>query len=118
MTKLEVTEKNFNRLERDFDEDKFFKYSYGITTLAKEPSEVVLSFTPEQGNYIKTQSLHHSVKRLKDDDKEYRIQMKVIISYELIQDILGWGKSVKVIKPKKLIDKVTEIMEQGLKQYN
>ena len=50
---LEVTNKKFKYSE-NYNIEEAFKYAYGIMTIEnKEPIEIVLSYTPYQGNYIK-----------------------------------------------------------------
>ncbi|MGI8892774.1 MAG: helix-turn-helix transcriptional regulator [Bacteroidia bacterium] len=96
----------------------YFSHTIGITVGDLDPREVVLSFTPLQGKYIKTQPLHSSQKVLIDDDKEFRIKLDVLINYELLMLILSYGKEVKVIKPESLRTEIKQLLEQTLKNYN
>lgn len=92
--------------EKNFDEAEYFKNSIGITVPNKKPQKIVLSFTPKQGKYLKAQPLHHSQKVLKDNDKECRIQLNLIINYELQMVLLSYGSTVKVLQPKSLAEKI------------
>ena len=116
MQNIEVNELPF-RFNHDFDPKLYYKYSYGVTTFEGEPKKVVLSFTPAQGKYIETQPLHHTQTILKQNDKEFRIELEVGITIELVQDILRFGDQVKVIKPKKLVEEIKERLEKGLEGY-
>ena len=111
---LTIPDEKFVRT--DFDFEQYFKYSFGITVPAEVPVEVVLSFTPYQGNYIKTLKLHPTQQELVDDDKEYRISIHVKPSWEFYEKILGYGKSVKILSPQAIIDefktKINEMAEQ------
>lgn len=82
-----------------FDYKNLFQHTYGITCLAEEPQRVILSFTPKQGKYLKSLPLHPSQQILKDDSTEFRIELYVIINYELKKEILSYGDSVKVVAP-------------------
>lgn len=101
---LRILDEKFISINFDFDE--YFKYSFGITVLNESPIEVLLSFSPYQGNYLKTLKIHPTQFVLIDDDREYRISIKVRPSWEFYEKILGYGDSVKVISPQEIIDQI------------
>jgi len=111
---VNVLEEHFVRDDK-FDSDKFFKYSIGITQVSDAPKDVVLSFSPLQGKYVLSQPLHHSQKTVLKDDKEIRVKLKVYETYELIQQILSYGKDVSVIKPITLKNRIVTILKESLK---
>lgn len=102
----------------EFKPSIYFSHTIGITVGDLAPREVVLSFTPLQGKYIKTQPMHSSQQVLADSEKELRIKLDVLINYELLMLILSYGKEVKVIKPKSLQAEIKQLLEQTLKLYN
>lgn len=105
--------------KKSFDETGYFKNMIGISALPDEkPQKVVLSFTPQQGKYIKAQPLHQSQEILKDNDKEYRISLELVVNYELMMILLSYGSKVKVIQPKTLADKIKEEAVSTLKLYS
>ena len=73
--------------------------------------------TPIQGKYVKTLPWHASQKILIDDDTESRVSLRVIPNFELTQEILKHGASVKVIKPDWLAQEVRSVLEEALKRY-
>lgn len=87
----------------------------GISTL--EPELVILSFTPEQGKYIKTLPLHHSQVIVVDNENELRVQLKVFTVYDFIKEIVSHGTNVKVIEPETLRNQVREIHRDAYEQY-
>jgi len=101
---IKVLDEKFIPVEFDFDEH--FKYSFGITVPPGEPLEVILSFTPQQGNYLKTLKIHPSQETLIDSEEEYRIMVKVKPSYEFYEKILGYGDRVKVMAPDSVIEEL------------
>ena len=102
----------FNLAER-------MKFCFGIISPnADEPSDVVLSFEPFQGQYIKSLPLHHTQQILLDNDDELRISLKIFITFDFVQELLSYGKTVKVIQPQSLIDKTIGVYEKALKKYN
>lgn len=93
--------------EKNFDEAGYFKNVIGITVPPDgKPEKIILSFTPQQGKYIKAQPLHQSQIILKDDATECRITVELIINTELIMLLLSFGAKVKVLQPKSLADKI------------
>ena len=64
-----------------FDYKTLFEHTYGITCLAEAPSRVVLSFTPQQGKYVKSLPLHHSQQVILDNETELRISLYVVLNY-------------------------------------
>lgn len=101
----------------DFNFDEYFKYSFGITVSDEEPLDIILSFTPFQGNYLKTLKIHHSQETLVDDEKEFRICIKVKPSWEFYEKILGYGSSVNVISPETVRTKLREIINKISQKY-
>ncbi len=92
---------------RHFDEAGFFKDAIGITVPPDErPVQIVLSFTPEMGKYVKTQPLHHSQEMVRDNQEELRIALYLIVNPELIQVLLKYGSDVRVLRPQKLRDRM------------
>lgn len=101
-----VSGKQFYK-EPGFDPKGFFKYALGITTFNEmDPVTVELSFVPHQADFIKTQPWHSSQNVVQDDEKEFRITMKLMPSMELIRQVLSYGNEVKVIQPEWLKEEV------------
>lgn len=98
---------------------QLFQHTIGLTYSAtNQIEEVELSFTPFQGNYIKTLPWHHSQKIITDNDKELRISLRLIPNFELKQKILMHGESVQVIKPKSLAAEIKQSLQNTLRHYN
>ncbi len=110
--------KRFYKKSKGFDSKKYFKYSFGITsTLNQEPEEIQLLFSSGQAPYIKSQPIHFSQKILKENDKGLLISLKVYASYELISQILSYGSSVVVKKPKSLSNTLQSEIKKIAKIY-
>jgi len=94
-----------------------FKNVIGLVYSSQELQEVELSFTPFQGKYIKSLPLHSSQEILVDNDKEFRIQLRIKPNYEFTQKILMHGNTVKVEKPQWLADEVRNILKAAFDLY-
>ena len=117
MQELNMEKGKFIRPD-DFDATEYFKYSIGITSFNNvPPSKVVLSFSSDEGDYIRSKPLHASQKILVDNAKEFKVELKIQLSYELESIILGYGSLVKVIGPPVLVKKIKERIKEVQKIY-
>ena len=101
LSSLDITNVKFKRPD-NFDIHEYYKYSFGIITPEDDPLDIILSFTPFQGKYIKTMPLHESQEILVDDEKELRIKLKLSVTIDFIMELLSYGKNMKVISPDSL----------------
>jgi predicted DNA-binding transcriptional regulator YafY len=115
---------NINQLEikysfpKDFDVNEYFKYSYGVIGLQNEKPEIIeLSFTAFQGKYIKNLPMHHSQKILIDNEEELRISLNIVVTLDFIMDLQQYAETVKVIKPKWLVDELKNNFKEAINQY-
>ncbi len=117
ISSLMITNRKFQH-KVVLDMDEFFRYCFGIIVPNdEEPQTVVLSFDPYQGKYIKSLPLHHSQVVLTDSAKEVRVQLKVYLTFDFIMEILSFGSSVEVIKPKELVNSIKITYEEALNKY-
>jgi predicted DNA-binding transcriptional regulator YafY len=98
------TNKHFDA--QHFDDASYFRHAIGITVHEGKPENVVLSFTPHQGKYIKSQPLHPSQQVLSDTPAECRISLNVVINPELQMLLQSYGANVKVLEPEQLVEKI------------
>ena len=117
LTELEITRKKF-QLPIDFDVNEHYKYCFGIISPNEhQPREVILSFDPFQGKYIKTLPLHASQVILKDNEEELLIKLTLFLTHDFLMEVLSYGDNVKVIKPYDLIEDLKQSYENALKLY-
>ena len=102
----------------DYNLEENYRYAFGITIpLDETPYEIILSFEPHHGRYIKSLPLHESQQVLIDNEKELRLKLKLFITPDLIMELLSFGKHLKVIEPKILVDQIQEELLQTIKYY-
>lgn len=109
-TETFTTDKKLNPIE-------MFNKTIGLVYSENTIQTIVLSFTPTQGKYIKTLPLHPTQKILIDDESECRISLEIIPNYELTQQILKYGETVKVNEPQWLADEIKMILKRTLEKY-
>jgi len=83
-----------------------------------ELEQVVLSYQPFQGKYIKSQPLHSSQKILIDNDSELRIEITVCPNFELEEQILKQGERVRVLEPQWLRENIKKRINDSLLNYD
>ncbi len=117
LTNLDITRIKF-KPSPDFDIEGQFRYCFGIISPTDdEPQEIILSFTPFQGKYIKTLPLHHTQQILVDTQRELRIVMKLCVTHDLVMELLSFGAEMKVLQPEALIDEIREAHRRSYKLY-
>ena len=118
LSELEVSNHKFQR-PTNFNVNDYFKHCFGIISPnTPEPLEVVLSFNPLQGNYVKTLPIHESQVVLIDNEQEFRIKITLYLTHDFFMEILSFGDNVKIIEPPSLITKISETSKHILKLYS
>ncbi|MDR3669177.1 MAG: WYL domain-containing protein [Ignavibacteriaceae bacterium] len=115
MSDLYVTNSYFT--PPPFDTEKYFKYSMGITVPEGDPVNIVLSFEPLQGKYLKALPIHETQKIIKDNSKEFRILIRIKPTYEFYSKILSYGNYVKVISPSRIKAEIKKRLYAAVKLY-
>jgi len=94
-----------------------FQHIIGLTYSLGKRAKVVLSFTPTQGQYIKSLPLHSSQKELINNEEEYRIELDIIPNFEFQQQILLHGDTVRVLAPESLVAEIKGRIDSMQKRY-
>jgi predicted DNA-binding transcriptional regulator YafY len=114
---FDITKKHFS-VPDNFNVNDSFQYCFGVINVDEnEPEEVILSFDPGQGKFIKSYPLHSSQTFLIDNDEEFRIKLLLQLTDDLIMEILSYAERVRVIAPDNLVQIVLEHHREALKQY-
>jgi predicted DNA-binding transcriptional regulator YafY len=101
-----------------FDPASQFSHCFGIIRPDDgEPREVILSFDPHQGKYIKSLPLHHTQRVLVDNDEELRVALTIFLTYDFQMELLSFGATVKVIAPAELADELKKTYRNALNLY-
>jgi proteasome accessory factor B len=104
---------------KNYNPETAFKESFGIINGENShPQKIILSFTKEQGKYVKSLPLHHSQKEMVNTPDEYRIQLYMRVTYDFEMELLSLGKNVKVIEPENLKNSLKQKLQEALALYN
>ncbi|PUZ22038.1 Predicted DNA-binding transcriptional regulator YafY, contains an HTH and WYL domains [Chitinophaga costaii] len=101
IVKLWPTNQHFDA--QNFDDATYFQHSLGITVPGGDPEEVRLSFTPQQGKYIKSQPIHPSQEIVKDTEESCEVKLQLVVNPELRMLLLSYGANLKVLAPQSLV---------------
>ena len=113
---LIVTKERFTR-NPAIDPEKEFKDVIGAYSKEELPvEEVILSFSPKAGRYNEAFPLHSSQETLVDNDKEFRIRLRIKITYDFKQELLSQSRDLVVIAPEHLRRELCEIYRKALER--
>ncbi|WP_334125850.1 WYL domain-containing protein [Empedobacter brevis] len=102
----------------DFNYDDKYKYSYGIIVpISEEPEKIILSVTKKQAAYLESLPLHESQHVLEIKHDEVLIGLELFLTEDFISEILSMSRSVTIIEPQKLKDKIRTILKDVLAKY-
>lgn len=114
---LEITKKKFE-WPKDFYANELFKNYFGIINSSnKDLEDVILSFDPFQGKYIKSFPLHESQRVIIDNSQETQIKLSLHITYDFVMELLSFGDRLKVISPESLKNEICKTYKNALNQY-
>jgi predicted DNA-binding transcriptional regulator YafY len=116
---------NFDIIKRTFESpvsyniEELYRHCFGIITPTDAgPEEIILSFNPVQGKYIKTLPLHDTQQILIDNETEFRTSLSVFITHDLIMELLSFGQNLKVLQPISLMETIRDRHKKAFEQYN
>ncbi|MDE5887947.1 MAG: transcriptional regulator [Muribaculaceae bacterium] len=114
ISNLEILPDCFKR-DKSLDPNSLFQNSYGIWDDVNVPiEEVVLSYSPLDGYFLKTTPLHSSQEVLADTDNEFRIKLQIRITNDFVMALLARSNSLTVIKPLSLRKRINEVYQQAI----
>lgn len=117
LSNLEISKREFVYPE-NFSVKEYYKNSFGIIHPDGQPvEEIILSFTPDQGKYVKSLPLHESQEILADNETELRITLKIHITFDFVMEILSYGADVKVLQPSHFVQEIVTVLNMALEPY-
>lgn len=117
ITNLDLTQQKFSASTHTNIEEKY-RFCFGIICPSdQEPQDIILSFDPYQGKYVKSLPFHETQEILTDTDEELKIKLRLCITYDLVVELLSLGDNMKVIEPKELAQQIKEAHKNAYKQY-
>lgn len=116
MENLKVT-KDVYSSEINFSANDFFKYSTGITAGSKKVETIIFKADAIAAKYIQSQPFHFSQKEI-DNKNGSTFSLEVIISEELIRELMSYGGEIEILQPAILREKMAERFAKAVKIYS
>lgn len=96
----------------------YFADTIGVTKTEHDRAVLVmLEVEASMAPYVLTKPLHASQKILRQDSGPLLISIEVVLNFELEREILGFGESIKVLSPKRLVQQVVRRLEAARRGY-
>lgn len=89
---------------------------FGVINIGQSVDIIFMVFGVD-GLYIKSYSLHHSQKIVKETGEFIEFSLRVAITEDLVMEFLKYGSSIKILTPKSLIKRLTKEYKKSLKLY-
>lgn len=108
----ETFERNMN-----IDVAELFADCYGIWDDERIPVEdIELRYDALDGRFIKSAPIHHSQRILADNDNELRIALRLRITNDFVMELLSRSRSLEVIRPRHLRERIRKFYEEALRR--
>jgi len=111
---LIITDTKFKPIP--YNVEKEFKHAFGVETNEKE-EKILLEFTRQQGNYIKSFPLHESQRILKEDEESIWVEIYIHPTNDIKMELLKYGSNVKVVSPISLQNEMKNRISEMIKLY-
>nr|MDE7074257.1 WYL domain-containing protein [Odoribacter sp.] len=115
---VRIQEQSGHFTPREIDINELYKDCYGIyNEESAQVEEIILSYNLHDGEYVKSQPIHHSQEILPESKNQNRlfIKLKLKITKEFQLEILARGFSLQVHKPESLRKAIHKIYQDGMK---
>ena len=100
-----------------YNVEKSYQHAFGVETYAPE-QKIVLEFSWQQGNYIKSFPLHSSQKIVLDTEQKLVVALFIHPTNDFIMELMRFGAEVKVIEPEVLRSTIKDRVTEMIKLYN
>jgi predicted DNA-binding transcriptional regulator YafY len=96
---------------------ELFNHIYGITDSSGPVEEIVLSFSPLFGRYVKAKPIHQSQEVIQDDDAACVVGLRLAPNRDLLMHLRSYGDHLRVLQPASLVQELTESLRAALERY-
>ncbi|MNF85082.1 hypothetical protein D3C84_674680 [compost metagenome] len=96
ISNLIVTDAKFKPIP--YNVEKEYQHAFGVETY-EAARKIVLEFSWQQGNYIKSFPLHESQYILEENEDRVLVEIYIHPTNDIIMELLKYGSNVKVIAP-------------------
>ena len=114
---LDVLEDKMFERNTDINVADLFRDCYGLWNDPSMPVEdIELRYDALDGRFVKSAPIHHSQRILADTPDELRISLRLRITNDFVMELLSRSRSLEVIKPQHLRERIRHVYEEALKR--
>ena len=95
ISNFEITSSKKNT--QNINVDEYYKNAFGIETQG-EPHKVILLFSNDQKQYLKSLPLHHSQKITEENKNNFKIELFVHLNFDFRMELLKLGSLCEVLR--------------------
>ena len=99
-----------------YNVEKEYQHAFGVETYAPV-QKIVLEFSWQQGNYIKSFPLHESQHILEENGETVLLAIHIHTTNDIVMELLKYGSNVKVIEPISLRNEMKNRISEMIKEY-
>lgn len=100
---LEPTTQRY-KLPKDFDAERYFKNTYGVSFADNQPEEVKVKISAYQANFLRSLPIHASQEEIECNDEFSIFRYFVVPTFEFMQELRKYGSELEVLSPQSLRD--------------
>jgi predicted DNA-binding transcriptional regulator YafY len=118
MSDLEITDE-FCAVPPDVltNVSELFEHIYGITDSSGPVEDVLLSFSPLFGRYVKAKPIHQTQEVVRDTDSECVVRLRLAPNRDLLMHLRSYGEHLTVLQPASLATELKESLMATLARY-
>jgi predicted DNA-binding transcriptional regulator YafY len=119
MANLDINRQKFV-LPDSFNIDLAYNFCFGIIQpdYGSTPQDILLSFDPVQGEYIKSLPLHSTQEVVLESGSETRVALHIYITYDFLMELMSYGNRVRVLQPPALAASLREMHREAMQLYS
>lgn len=92
------------KLPKDFDAERYFKNTYGVSFADDQPEEVKVKISAYQANFLRSLPIHASQEEIECNDEFSIFRYFVVPTFEFMQELRKYGSELEVLSPQSLRD--------------
>lgn len=97
---------------------ELFEHIYGITDSHGPVENIVLSFSPLFGRYVKAKPIHQTQEVLTDTADACVVRLRLAPNRDLLMHLRSYGEHLTVLEPASLVQEMRTSLQTMLAQYN
>ncbi|MBC8156230.1 MAG: WYL domain-containing protein [Bacteroidetes bacterium] len=96
---------------------ELFEHIYGITDSSGPVEEIMLSFSPLFGRYVKAKPIHQTQEIVSDTDECCVVRLRLAPNRDLLMHLRSYGEHLTVLQPRSLVQELADSLRATLARY-